>query len=43
MESTKVDGTYGPLTEAQVRQFQQRAGLKPDGFIGPATRSALGL
>ncbi len=39
----KVDGTYGPLTEAQVRQFQQRAGLKPDGFIGPATRSALGL
>jgi peptidoglycan hydrolase-like protein with peptidoglycan-binding domain len=43
MESTKVDGTYLPLTEAQVRQFQQRAGLKPDGFIGPATRSALGL
>src|SRR2546422_5461592 len=39
----KVDGTYGPLTEAQVRQFQQRAGLKPDGFVGPATRSALGL
>ena len=38
-----VDGTYGLLTETQVRQFLQPAGLKPDGFVGPATRSALGL
>ena len=39
----KIDGVYGPLTEANVRQFQQRAGLKADGFVGPATRAALGF
>ena len=38
-----IDGIYGPLTEARVRQFQIQAGLKADGIVGPATRAALGL
>jgi chitosanase len=39
----KVDGIYGPLTEARIRQFQTQNGLRPDGIVGPATRAALGL
>ncbi len=38
-----VDGIYGYLTEAAVRRFQQRKGLKVDGVVGAATRSALDL
>ncbi len=41
--SGPTDGIYGPMTEARVRQFQVRQGLKPDGLVGPATRAALGL
>jgi len=41
--SGALDGIYGPLTEANVRLFQTQNGLKPDGFVGPATRAALGL
>jgi len=38
-----IDGIYGPLTEARVRQFQLQSGLRADGIAGPATKAALGL
>jgi hypothetical protein len=37
----QVDGKFGPLTEAQVRQFQRDHGLVPDGIVGPRTWTAL--
>jgi chitosanase len=35
------DGIYGPFTQALVSQFQAKAGLKPDGIVGPQTWTAL--
>lgn len=31
-----VDGLFGKETDNQVRLFQKREGLKPDGIVGPA-------
>jgi peptidoglycan hydrolase-like protein with peptidoglycan-binding domain len=39
--SIKVDGIYGPETEAAVRAFQASNGLTVDGVVGPLTSAAL--
>lgn len=36
-----VDGDFGPLTDAVVREFQHRAGIVVDGEVGPQTRATL--
>lgn len=38
-----ADGTYGPRTQAAVRDFQTRNGLEVDGIAGPQTQAALGI
>ena len=37
----RVDGYFGPETEAGVREFQRNFGIPPDGTCGPATFKAL--
>ena len=36
-----VDGSYGPITIATVKEFQQLYGLQVDGITGPATTGVL--
>jgi len=37
-----VDGVFGPVTEASLRELQRGLGLRLDGICGPATLHALG-
>src|SRR4029077_19277891 len=38
-----VDGVWGQATEVAIGNFQRARGLQPDGQLGPATVSAMGL
>lgn len=38
-----VDGVWGGNTEAAIERFQRSRGLQPDGQLGPATVTAMGL
>lgn len=37
-----IDGDFGPQTQAAVRAFEKKSGLKTDGSVGPEVWRALG-
>ncbi|GHF51629.1 peptidoglycan-binding domain-containing protein [Seohaeicola zhoushanensis] len=37
----KVDGIFGPITEGQVKVFQKKNKLRPDGQAGPETLASV--
>ena len=39
----RIDGAFGRITEAAVREFQRNSGLPADGIAGPRTLAALRL
>lgn len=39
----KIDGDFGPRTEAVVKMFQEVHDLEADGIVGPKTWAALGV
>jgi N-acetyl-anhydromuramyl-L-alanine amidase AmpD len=40
-EPARIDGAFGPITEAAVKAFQELHGLEVDGIVGPLTWGAL--
>lgn len=36
-----ADGSFGPATELEVKEFQRKVGMKDDGSVGPATWAKL--
>ena len=40
-DAGRVDGIFGPVTQAAVVDFQRNAGLRDDGICGPVTIQAL--
>ena len=39
--TSSIDGINGPGTKRAVKEFQSKAGISPDGVIGPQTLAAL--
>ena len=37
IRETNIDASFGDLTEKAVREFQEKAGIRVDGSVGPAT------